>query len=157
MCLHPRSSYLWLDSLGAQTRTKWRTVQPSRAWWANSLGYPSPEVVICKEKWVKNRQIWERDPKSLLMWVKTGSSGRLEVVLSTSDPAPAQSFCSELGSWTLWSPRDDGCMDGWAEETKRGGRKRGMRDGEPVEFWLGRFLLHGVTAVARLKKLLRGV
>lgn len=147
-------SYLWTDLLGAQTHTRWRTVQPSRAWWASWWGVPSPELSFVKEKLRKTVQS-ERHWKSLLMWVMTGSSGWPGGLSpSSSVQAPTQSPCSVLGAWTLLSPCDGSCMDGWAEETNGGARKRGMRD---LEFWLGSFLLHGVPTVARLKKLLCGV
>lgn len=115
-------SYLWTDLLGAQTHTRWRTVQPSRAWWANWRGVPSPELSFVKEKLRKTVRS-ERHWKSLLMWVMTGSSGWLEVVPSSSVQAPTQSLCSDLGVQTLLSPCDGSCMDGWAVETK-GGREK---------------------------------
>lgn len=149
-------SYLWADSRGAQTHTRWRAVQPSRAWWASWWGVPSPELSLVKEKLRKSVRS-ERRRKSLLMWVMTGSSGWLEVVPSSPVQAPNQFLRSDLDAWTLLSPCDGSCMDGWAEETKGGGRKRRMRGFQPAEFWLGSFLLHGVPAVARLKELLCGV
>lgn len=146
-------SYLWTDLLGAQTHTRWRTVQPSRAWWANWRGVPSPELSFVKKKLHKT----VRHRKRLLMWVMTRSSGWLEVLPSSSVPALTQSLCSNLGARALLSPCDGSCKDGWAEETKGGRGKRGMRDFEPVEFWLESFLLHAVPTVARLKKLLCGI